>query len=1051
LYSYIRKFFFKPLFNFFFKDRVFLNWLKFVFLASILVIIITIISFIQLSYSLPSIKVLENYKPVQMAKIISADGKPIKELYVEKRDVINIAKVPEDLRKALIFMEDRKFFDHPGIDIWGILRAVSVGLTGGSTQGASTLTQQLARNMYSDIGFEKSFVRKIKEAITAYNIENIYTKSEIMELYLNSVFFGHRAYGVQQASKYYFGKDVKELNLNECATLVGILPAPNAYSPKKNINTAIGYSADFYNSGNSINYVHQNIFLENLNYADSSEKSIILTKIDGKISEEIILSDILFLNSELDTVDIKFSKNIINNNSISATYDNQEEKLIVNLATDQKIKYYRFRVKGLSKMSSNGIGSGYAQKAGFVELNNSSRALNRKKLVLSIMSEQNYIDKKSYYFNSLMPLRLSSAQKKRYGLASYFAEDVRSELLKYKQSLSHDKINYIFPEFISKKTVLKKWLEKNYKMILDINENKFDLYKDGLRVYSTLDTRVQKFVSEVFQEEMKKNQKDLYWIYSRNENKGLLDSIINISKNRKINELEIFYKRNFASSIQSKIVEDEIQKWRQFGKNDDEILNIIDKAKNKGERFIDSNQNGKWDIGEKFDDGNRQYNNGERYTDANNNGQYDPGEIFIDKKNGKYDSEGIIVTKVSSEIDRLIKGSIDSLNYESDFILDMLKNQKTVPNYLRKEFLIQGSVVVLDVKTGNIIAMIGGRQESEYIDFFNRSSKALRQPGSVFKPFVYMTGLKNYDNEHQPFSANYQIQNQKFSIIDGDRDYQPENFNGKVGGEQTLRQGLRESTNLVAVRLVSKIEDGPNKVKDTAENFGITSSLYPGEAIALGASSVYPLEMTSAYSSIANDGTLMTPNYIYKIENSLGRLLDKIEPEENYAEDNEALIYLIRDMMKDVIKDGTGKSIREKYGFYAPVAGKTGTTNNFTDAWFIGFTPQVAIGVWVGMDNPAVSIKKYGSRAALPVFAKSIKKIYDFGEYSLGNATRELDEDMDWKKPSKGITTKKICNESMRIANKYCSNKAEVQNEFFLDNYIPYDKCNIKSHLSRYK
>ena len=101
---------------------------------------------------------------------------------------------------------------------------------------------------------------KIKEAITAYNIENIYTKSEIMELYLNSVFFGHRAYGVQQASKYYFGKDVKDLNLNECATLIGILPAPNAYSPKKNINTAIGYSFDFYNSGDVIS----NIFEDNI-------------------------------------------------------------------------------------------------------------------------------------------------------------------------------------------------------------------------------------------------------------------------------------------------------------------------------------------------------------------------------------------------------------------------------------------------------------------------------------------------------------------------------------------------------------------------------------------------------------------------------------------------------------------------------------------------------------------------------------------------------------------------------------------------------------------
>jgi penicillin-binding protein 1A len=103
------------------------------------------------------------------------------------------------------------------------------------------------------------------------------------------------------------------------------------------------------------------------------------------------------------------------------------------------------------------------------------------------------------------------------------------------------------------------------------------------------------------------------------------------------------------------------------------------------------------------------------------------------------------------------------------------------------------------------------------------------------------------------------------------------------------------------------------------------------------------------------------------------------------------------------------------------------------------------------MDNPAVSIKKYGSRAALPIFAKSIKKIYDFGEYSLGSTNRELNKTMDWKKPSRGIVTKKICKQSMKIANKYCKNKSEVKDEFFLDNYIPYDKCNIKSHLSRYK
>ena len=241
-------------------------------------------------------------------------------------------------------------------------------------------------------------------------------------------------------------------------------------------------------------------------------------------------------------------------------------------------------------------------------------------------------------------------------------------------------------------------------------------------------------------------------------------------------------------------------------------------------------------------------------------------------------------------------------------------------------------------------------------------------------------------------------------------------------------------------------------IKDMAEDFGISSSIYPGEAIALGASSVYPLEITAAYSAISNNGVYMRPNYFYKIDNNLGSTIKELDFEDNYANPNEASIYLIRDMMRDVVRDGTAQSLRWKYKFNSPVAGKTGTTNNRTDAWFVGFTPQVCIGVWVGMDNPAVSIKKYGSEAALPIFAETIKKIYDFGEYSLGNEkSRELDSKLDWEFPKSGIVTKEICKESLKISNKYCNTKSGVQNEIFLENHIPSDKCNIKSHISRFK
>jgi penicillin-binding protein 1A len=129
-------------------------------------------------------------------------------------------------------MEDRKFFEHSGISFQSLARAVIVNiLTMSRSQGASTITQQLARNMYNTIGFDKTYTRKLKELITAIKIEQTYTKSEIMELYLNSVYFGHGTYGVQAASTHYYGKDVMTLDLNESALLIGLLPAPARYSP----------------------------------------------------------------------------------------------------------------------------------------------------------------------------------------------------------------------------------------------------------------------------------------------------------------------------------------------------------------------------------------------------------------------------------------------------------------------------------------------------------------------------------------------------------------------------------------------------------------------------------------------------------------------------------------------------------------------------------------------------------------------------------------------------------------------------------------------------
>ena len=194
--------------------------------------IIVFIYIFVLSQDLPSIEQLENFDPDLVTRIYSSDGEIIHELFVEKRVFVELDEIPKHMHDAVIASEDRRFRDHWGISLRSVARAIVTNVLAFSyRQGFSTLTQQLARNLYDTIGFRKTVTRKIKEMITAIQIEKTYTKDEILEMYLNSVHFGHGTYGVQAAAKRFYAKDVGELNIDECALLVGLLPAPARYSP----------------------------------------------------------------------------------------------------------------------------------------------------------------------------------------------------------------------------------------------------------------------------------------------------------------------------------------------------------------------------------------------------------------------------------------------------------------------------------------------------------------------------------------------------------------------------------------------------------------------------------------------------------------------------------------------------------------------------------------------------------------------------------------------------------------------------------------------------
>ncbi|MFQ6674183.1 MAG: penicillin-binding protein 1A, partial [Fidelibacterota bacterium] len=185
-----------------------------------------------LSRDLPSLEQLENFDPDLVTRIYSSDGVLLKELYTQRRVFVDLERIPQDLINAVIASEDHRFYAHWGISLRDLMRAVVIDVvTLSYRQGFSSITQQLARNLYDTIGFRKTISRKLREVITAVQIEKTYTKDEILEMYLNSVHFGHGTYGAQAAAKRYFHKDVWDLTLDECALLVGLLPAPARYSP----------------------------------------------------------------------------------------------------------------------------------------------------------------------------------------------------------------------------------------------------------------------------------------------------------------------------------------------------------------------------------------------------------------------------------------------------------------------------------------------------------------------------------------------------------------------------------------------------------------------------------------------------------------------------------------------------------------------------------------------------------------------------------------------------------------------------------------------------
>ncbi|MDQ2666171.1 MAG: PBP1A family penicillin-binding protein [Gemmatimonadota bacterium] len=329
---------------------------------------------------------------------------------------------------------------------------------------------------------------------------------------------------------------------------------------------------------------------------------------------------------------------------------------------------------------------------------------------------------------------------------------------------------------------------------------------------------------------------------------------------------------------------------------------------------------------------------------------------------------------------------------------------------------LQGAFIAMDPRTGAIRALVGGRDFDD--SKFNRATQALRQPGSTFKPIVYADAVQN----GRP--PSYIVDDSPVNVPQGNgSNWTPQNYDLKFEGPMPMRRGLYQSRNIIAIKV--GMELGTQSVIDMARKFGITTPIPPYPSINIGAADVYPIEMIAAYSAFATLGTRASPIAIVRVENSKGDVL--WEPSATRApvmSPEEA--WLMVSMMKDVIRKGTAAgSVGSQFSY--PTGGKTGTTNDGADVWFIGYTSDLVAGVWMGLDKPAkIKGNAQGGQLAAPAWTAFMREVY-----------RRKPAPPDWPRPD-GIIMRDIDPATGLLAGPGCSG---VVTEFFIAGTDPMQTC----------
>ena len=762
---------------------VWLIWLLFTVPLTFVITIFVLISQGFFGF-MPTFEELENPKSNLASEIYSSDQKLLGKYYLENRSFVNYYELSPYLVDALIATEDIRFVDHSGIDIKALLRVSKGIITGNSSGGGSTITQQLAKNLfprdttvYSSVIYRtwSLATTKFKEWVTAVKLERNYTKKEILVMYLNTVAFGSQAYGIKSASSTFFNCLPDSLEIQEAATLVGLLKAPTRYSPVRN----------------------------------------------------------------------------------------------------------------------------------------PERSQKRRNVVLSQMKRYNFISSEEYDSLSALPIELNyKVQTHAKGLATHFREYLRTTInsnkpererywsyAKFKEDSVEWETNPLFG-----------WCKKHYKP----DGTNYNLYKDGIKIYTTLNSRLQTFAENAVQEHLGGYlQKELSKELSETKNPPFSDDI-----------------------------------------SSEQVARIME----------------------------RSMKNTDRYRGL--------------KKKGKS------LEEIKAIFDIPTKMTIFSWNGDIDTVLSPMDSIRYY------KFILRAGFMSMDPHTGYVKAYVGG---GDYKYFkYDHVTQAKRQIGSTIKPFLYTLAMQ------EGYSPCYKVPNIPTTFYVNDSSWTPKNsskseFDGKM---VSLKWGLANSVNYISAWVLKQFN--PQAVVEITRKMGITSYIDPVPSIFLGTADITLYEMVGAYSTFANKGVYTEPIFVTRIEDKNGNIISTFKPKKIEAF-NEATAYLMLNLLKGVVTEGSGRRLRWRYQLHNEIGGKTGTTDNQSDGWFMGVTQNLVSGTWVGGELRSIHFKGIklgqGANMALPIYGLFQQQVYS-------DTINSHIYPVNFDKPANGINVELDCDKYDKLHRK---------------------------------